>query len=55
MRKPARRDLHQARRNVFGGFVREAGEDDLVEHRGLLFDRRHDLWVPMPVRDDPPR
>src|SRR3546814_20914998 len=38
----------------FGGFVRPAGEDELVELFGLVADCRHDARVGVAVGGDPP-
>ena len=51
----ARCDLQKIARHGFGRIVGEAGKDNLVELISLLLDGAHDLRMPMPVRDDPPR
>ena len=55
VRQAGRRDRQKRARNRFGGLVREAGENHLIELVGLRLDRGDDLRVAVAVRDDPPR
>ncbi len=55
MRQAARCDVDEPARERFGGLVREAGENDLVQPLGLLADGGNDARVPVAMGDDPPR